>query len=241
MDGAIIVLIITIGIILGFAITGAVKGFVKMAVSLLSLILTVVLVWVVNPYVSDFIKNNTPLYTSIDEKCQEYMRLELAQKMTREENKTSGAQFDGEEGEKKLDNSWLNIVNDVVDATVIQAEEAMAGSIEELAKSLGARLADVILTIITFVITFILITLVLKLIFGALNIITRLPVIHTLNRTAGGILGAAFGIAVVWIAMLIAIVLFNTTVGVYVLKSVEDNGFMKILYDLNPLIMIFIR
>ena len=81
----------------------------------------------------------------------------------------------------------------------------------------------------------------LKLIFGALNIISHLPVIHTFNKTAGFLLGAIFGIIVVWIIMLLAIALFNTTLGAYIVRSIEENEFMKILYNLNPLIMIFIK
>lgn len=241
MDITIIVLLITIGIILAFAIAGCVKGFMKMAVSLLSLILTVILVWIVNPYVSDFLKSNTSLYTTIEENCQSYMNDKLSEDITGKDTQASGANYDNPKGGSSQDDSWVNIVNNVVDAAIDQAEDAMAESVTEMAKILGSKLADVILTVITFVVTFVLITLVLKFIFGALNIISRLPVIHTFNKTAGFLLGAGFGIIVVWIIMLLAIALFNTTIGAYIVKSVEENGFMSLLYRLNPLIMLFVK
>lgn len=62
-------LLIVVCVILFFCtIDGYRKGFVHVLISLLSIVLTIILVGVVNPYISDFLINKTPLYNSINER-----------------------------------------------------------------------------------------------------------------------------------------------------------------------------
>ena len=68
-----------------------------------------------------------------------------------------------------------------------------------------------------------------------------LPVIHTLNKTLGGLLGILEGIIVIWVIMLIAVAFFNTTFGYYILKAVGENDLFGKLYYANPLIWLFVR
>ncbi|MCD8397106.1 MAG: CvpA family protein [Lachnospiraceae bacterium] len=62
----IVVIIVTIALIL----SGFRAGFVRKLASMLSLVLSIALVSAILPYVTDFIKNNTPLYDYIVEQCE---------------------------------------------------------------------------------------------------------------------------------------------------------------------------
>ena len=58
-------------------IRGARKGFIRMVVSMVFLILVVILSSVINPYVSDFIKNHTGIYRTFTESCSEMIENRL--------------------------------------------------------------------------------------------------------------------------------------------------------------------
>ncbi|MCD7737007.1 MAG: CvpA family protein [Lachnospiraceae bacterium] len=63
--------IIIIAAVCLMAISGFRKGFVKKLASMLSLVLSVVLVSAVLPYVTDFIRESTPVYDYIVEQCEQ--------------------------------------------------------------------------------------------------------------------------------------------------------------------------
>lgn len=52
-------------------VNGYHKGFIRILISFLSLIVTLVVVWFVTPYVSDFLKDHTPLYGTVKENIAE--------------------------------------------------------------------------------------------------------------------------------------------------------------------------
>ena len=61
-----------------FAVTGYCKGFVRKLASLLSLVVSVALVSLCLPYVTDFLKNSTPVYDMIVKQCREVVEDQIA-------------------------------------------------------------------------------------------------------------------------------------------------------------------
>ena len=62
--------IIVLLVLLFFILNGYRRGFIKTFVSMVSLIVSIVLVSIATPYVTEFLKTQTPLYSMIEEKCQ---------------------------------------------------------------------------------------------------------------------------------------------------------------------------
>lgn len=62
--------IIVLLVLLFFILNGFRRGFIKTFVSMVSLIVSIVLVSIATPYVTEFLKTQTPLYSMIEEKCQ---------------------------------------------------------------------------------------------------------------------------------------------------------------------------
>lgn len=62
--------IIVLLVLLFFILNGFRRGFIKTFVSMVSLIVSIVLVSIATPYVTQFLKTQTPLYSMIEEKCQ---------------------------------------------------------------------------------------------------------------------------------------------------------------------------
>lgn len=61
--------IIVLLVLLFFILNGFRRGFIKTFVSMVSLIVSIVLVSIATPYVTEFFKTQTPLYSMIEEKC----------------------------------------------------------------------------------------------------------------------------------------------------------------------------
>lgn len=103
------------------------------------------------------------------------------------------------------------------------------------AQYVGAYLARVIINVVAFLITFIIVTLILRAIIFALDIVTELPVLGCLNRIAGAGLGIAIALVIVWVAFIILTLLYTTTVGHSVYTMIQNNTWLKLIYDYNPL------
>ena len=55
-------------------IKGYQKGFIRVAFSLVSFFLVIAFVTWAEPYISDYLENNTGIYTAIQEKCEEQLK-----------------------------------------------------------------------------------------------------------------------------------------------------------------------
>lgn len=66
-------------VILLFAAAGYRKGFVKKLAAMVSLLVSVVLVSALLPWITTFLKENTPVYTMIEEQCRTVMEKQIGE------------------------------------------------------------------------------------------------------------------------------------------------------------------
>lgn len=74
--------IIIIAVIVLLAVSGFRKGFVKKLAAMVSLVLSVVLVSALLPYITEFLKNDTPVYSYITEQCRNVIAEQAVRSMT---------------------------------------------------------------------------------------------------------------------------------------------------------------
>ena len=106
---------------------------------------------------------------------------------------------------------------------------------ETFAEYVGNFLAELILNILAFLGSFILITIVIRAIVFALDIVSNLPVLGALNRIAGGIVGLAGALVIVWTAFVVITLLYVTSVGKELYHMIETDVFLNALYQHNPI------
>ena len=89
-----ILLVIVILILFFFALRGYQKGFVRKLASMLSLVISIVLVSAALPYITTYIKVNTPIYTFLVLQCQKVIQTEVSSQLEggSEFNKTQSAE-----------------------------------------------------------------------------------------------------------------------------------------------------
>ncbi len=242
------VLIGVIAILVLNAYLGFRKGMVRIVLSLVALIATIFITMALTPVAGSFVKENTNWYSNL--KSATYKGMET--------NNTVGQAFDkiGENGQAQVlpgaDYSKLgfdNITGDVVDTLKlpdslknhIQANididsfttKGVSTAKDIVADFVSEQIASIIFNAIVFNVIFVIIYIVMQLIIRVADIVSRLPVLHQINKTGGLLLGLVKGLIVVWVFFMAITIFCDTELARTVFAYVNDNSFLAFLYNNN--------
>ena len=243
---------LVIVIFLLFMIRGYRRGLIKSLASVISLVASLALVSFVTPYVSQFLQEQTPVYTYVMEKCQESFTVTL------DEADEKTAESETEEGDVSLKKGNNNDTVGNVAGTI--SNQLQKNAIEELPlpsvlKNLLIRnntekiykdlavnsfndyvpkfMANLIMNIISFVVTWLIVASFIWLAVMTLDVIANLPIIHGINQMLGLVLGAGQALVIVWIAFLAITVFASTAIGKQLMEMIEKNVLLNQLYNGN--------
>lgn len=243
---------IVIVIFLLFMIRGYRRGLIKSLASVISLVASLALVSFVTPYVSQFLQEQTPVYTYVMERCQESFTVTL------DEADEKTAESESEEGDVSLKKGNNNDTVGNVAGTI--SSQLQKNAIEELPlpsvlKNLLIRnntekiykdlavnsfndyvpkfMANLIMNIISFVVTWLIVASFIWLAVMTLDVIANLPIIHGVNQMLGLVLGAGQALVIVWIAFLAITVFASTAIGKQLMEMIEKNVLLNQLYNGN--------
>lgn len=223
---------ITVLIFLVFACyTGYRRGLIREVVSLLCVFLSMAVVWFINPYVNQFIRENTSIYENVQESCRQFVE---------EKQDTSGSES-GASQESTIENMNLPGLLTSGLAQNNTAEVYQYLSVTTFSDYIAQYLARMAVNGISFLISFILATLLIRSITWMLDLVARLPVIKGVNKIAGAAFAVAKYILILWIVFLVLTVLCNTEIGEVCLKAVKQDTVLSWLYDQDVLIRIFMN
>ena len=290
------IIIIVLAVV--FAVTGYLKGFVRKLASLLSLVVSVTLVSVSLPYVTDFLKNSTPVYDAIVDQCREIAESQIAgvldsgsatdtaldayRNMGREEIKdlmrqegydssvidsltdeqleSYREQFIQQYAARYLsgDQSLGGQPDSVTQTELIEhlplpklfREQLLSNNTSEGYLKLGVSTfqdyivhfcATVILNVVSFLVAFILVQLALRMVIAALDILSQAPVLSTVNRVAGLLLGLLQLLFLLWIFFMAVSAASATEAGLYLMSMIQESRLLGYLYDSNLFMRIVLQ
>ena len=107
--------------------------------------------------------------------------------------------------------------------------------VKTFAEYVGEFLSKLIIHIVAFLCIFLLVTIVLRAIIFALDIVSELPVLGFFNRLAGGVVGAAGGLIIIWLFFVVITLLSVTAFGREIYQVIQENAILNMLYENNPL------
>ncbi|MDO4276648.1 MAG: CvpA family protein [Eubacteriales bacterium] len=221
--------IVTLGFLAFSCYMGFRRGFVREVVSTFFVVLSIVLVWFINPYVNDFIRENTPVYEKIQEGCQDLVETQIggAEGMghTEQNSMIDGLALPGFLKEGIMENNTAGVYRYLAADT--------------FAEYVAGYLALVAVNGLSFLVSFLLASIMIRIVTYALNLITCLPIIKGANKLAGALMGGVKCIIFIWIAFLVLTVLCNTEVGKAGLQMIEKDHFLNFLYEENIFVKIF--
>lgn len=252
-------LLICVGIIFFvFIIAGIARGFIKIAVSLTATIITIVLVIFLTPHVGNMLKKVTPIDKMVRRECTKAMTPSL------KDIDLSGVEIGGVDL-GGVDLSSLGLSDEDLQEALksveiprdLQTKAIEEASLPEIFKSgllannntemykelnaksfpdyVGAYLSKLIINIIAFLLTFLAVTIIVRIIMYAVGLIGELPILHGINRLAGGILGIGTALVVVWILFMVITLLYAAGIGTKCLDMVYDSKILTFLYESSPL------
>ena len=224
-------LLLVVGIILIVSIViGYMRGFLKIVASLAATIAIVVLVGFLTPYVSQAIRNVTPLEETMQRKCIDMLTPEGA---------------DSEEvlaGDLSRDNQ-ISLIEESRLPKMFQEmllsnnnnEVYEALGVTTFAEYVGTYFAKVISDIAAFLVTLLIVTIIVRTALCIIGIIGKLPVIGGMNRIAGGVIGIGTGLIIVWVLFLVITVFYDNSVSRACMEDIANNKILQVLYDSNLL------
>ena len=217
-------------VLLAFSmVDGYRHGFVKEVVSALLVLISVALVWLINPYVNQFIRENTSVYEKIQTASGSFV-----------DSLADGKETMDEEEQKELISSMD--IPDLLQKGITENNTALVYqylAVNTFAGYISGYLANVAVNCLSF--------------FGVIHtflnpdpcagvcmdLLARLPVIRGINKIAGAVVGGMKCIVFVWVGMLVLTILCNTEIGQKGLGLIRGDTVLDFLYDKNIFIRIF--
>ena len=217
--------IILIAIILFCAINGMIKGFVKTLFGLSSTIVALVLTLIISPQVSGLIINNTSFDQMIGEKTVELLKIENLmgdQDTELEEVIISGA--------INLPGNILRFLEKNNTPEINEKLEANG-----LGDYISGSIATMAVNAFVFVIVFLIVSLILNAVVIVLDILTRLPIVKSMNKLGGFSVGLVVGILIVWVTTMSLSFIISIQATETLSELIESSIFTKLFYYNNPI------
>ena len=208
---------VTVFVVVMIAI-GMKRGLVKTAFSFGSIFIALILVNILTPVAKEVIKN-TPVYDSINQNIA-----------TSTENMTET----GINNQEKIINE-LPLPNGLKESLTKNNNQSSYDSlaVNTFKEYVVAYLTDVVLNAVVYILLFMVISILMKTLVEVLNIVTKLPVIHTFNMAGGALIGFAQAILIIWLLCMVVTIFSSTSWGQTVCKAIADNGVLSMIYDNN--------
>ncbi|PKM54053.1 MAG: hypothetical protein CVU98_13630 [Firmicutes bacterium HGW-Firmicutes-3] len=217
--------IILIAIILFCAINGMIKGFVKTLFGLSSTIVALVLTLIISPQVSGLIINNTSFDQMIGEKTIELLKIESLmgdQETELDEVIVSGAINLPGNILRFLEKNNTPEINDKLEA-------------DGLGDYISGSIATMAVNAFVFVIVFLIVSLLLNAVVIVLDILTRLPIVKSMNKLGGFSVGLVIGVLIVWVTTMSLSFIISIQATETLSELIESSIFTKLFYYNNPI------
>ena len=199
---------------------GMKKGLIKMVYSVGILVAGVILSMILNPFVSTLLHNNNSIYQFVYQAVEENVALEGKIKTLHQETNAIDALPLPELIRQKLkENNNAEIY------------EAMA--VTSFKTYVYKYITNMILNGISYISVYIIITVLLFVIAGALDLISKLPVLKEVNQLAGGAVGLIGGLLIFWVFCTILAVFSNAQWAQKLYEMINESAILSGLYNGN--------
>ena len=216
-------LIVVLAILVVNCLIGMKVGFIKTVFSLCSMIIAVILTIWLSPYVNNFMRGNEKIYDGISSKVEKMLPFSAEEAATGDQNSL----IEGLALPQSIKNSLIE--NNKVDVY----KELAISSFKDYVSN---YLTGVIINAMAFIITFVIILIILWVISISLDIISKLPLLKQINKTAGLLAGLVHGLVLVWIFFILLTVFGSTELGQKAMQTIGESQILSFIYNNNYLL-----
>ena len=231
MNSAMLMVLVFIFLVVMF-LTGYEKGIIKIALALISVMISLLVVSGLTPLATKVVKT-TSMYDNIYKKVDTSVKKQLGY------SEYGSQGILGVEEQKRvinIDNMPEFVSRQLEEnSALFQKDMTFVNIIGEFSRSL----TDIIVSAIVYVVLFVLINIALRVVTNVLNLVSRLPILNTMNRIIGGALGLAEGLIILWLVCLVIMSLQGTGMVDQAIGLINGNKLLKSIYDNNLLVSMF--
>lgn len=224
-------------IIAAFIFRGYKKGFIVTVLTLVSMFVAILVTQIVSPIVSGALIRNETVMETMTEQISSLSSLWASPDEDIDETETILDDTDMSEEEKtEISNLHLpaNIKDKLGDNEMW--EEYKQEGINNIKEYVSRFLAITIINSLSYVVVFLIVITILKILIHTLDIISKLPVLKSINKYVGAALGLAEGVIVIWILCIISTLFASTPLGIYLFDEINNSPFLSYIYNNNLLI-----
>lgn len=201
------------------------RGFLRIVITFIGTIFIIVLVKSMSPYVSDYFMNNTKAYEKVQDKITEkFAEANQRYDNTIPENQSKTiSSYDIPEVLK--DNLIINNTKEVYQGLLVSIFE----------EYVSAYLAKTAIKAMAFVVLFVVFYIVFKILLVVVDVISKIPIIKGINKSAGACLGLIESLIIVWLFFFIVVMFIGEDSGSKLLSMIAQSRFLSILFNNNVL------
>ncbi len=215
--------IVVLVILAGYALNGHRRGFIRTVFTLFSTIIALILTSWVSPVISKELQKNEKVMGFVTEKVEKVITFsEVGNKITDQVNFINKLPMPAIMKHTLIENNTKDVYT------------AMA--VDNFKDYISNSVARIIINAVVFLVIVLFITIGLALLCETLDIISKLPLINGLNKTAGLLAGLLHGIVVVWIGCIFLTILSSTQWGESIFELINSSAFLSTVYNNNLLL-----
>lgn len=225
MNWLLLIVILCIAI---FCYRGWSLGIIKSIFLICSTILALVITSICNPIVSNMLCSNEKLISTVSETVSQTMGIEKGDN-TKIELKTK------KEQNKKIEQLPLsnNIKKQLMKNNTKKIyHNLLANTFEEY---VCRYIAVMIIRGLSFVLLYIVVRIGIFILAKMMDIISKLPVIKQMDKTAGLVLGGLQSILIIWIGCIVLMLFSGTAIGKEIYRCINGSVILTFIYDNNIL------
>lgn len=205
------------------------RGFVKTFFSMIFLILVIICTVSLTPYVQKALSENETVSEWTEEQCRNYI------------DSKADADSSGNGTQDAAAYAWLSIIPlpDNLKENLAQGNEEIIRLLlqsDTVRSYLSEKMAAAAIGVAAFLLTLILSAIVLAVIGAILNRIANLPVLGTVNRILGLLLGICKCFLITWIIFAVIGLFPSTPAGAELLSQIKGSLLLKPMYENNLLV-----
>ncbi|MDD3173860.1 MAG: CvpA family protein [Herbinix sp.] len=216
-------LIVVLAILVVNSLIGMKVGMIKTIFSLFSMVIALGLTIWISPHVNDFMRGNDKLCNYISTKVEKVLPL-IEEKADKNDQVSL---IEGLSLPQSLKNSLIENNN---------AEVYKELSVNGFNGYISSYLMGIIINALAFSVTFITILILLWVISIALDIISMLPLLKQINKTAGLLAGLVHGLVVVWLFFIVLTVFQSSELGQKAMAMISEDQILSLIYNNNFLL-----
>lgn len=218
---------------------GSKRGFFKSVLSLLAVVLAMFFTYYTSPKVAAYICNETDIKDVITERVEQTLANTLLEGGASSEESQSDDADSMESRSQQTDmlqQSGLPTYLQQVLGENSNAEFYRALGADTFVHYMAGYISTVIINILAYLVTYIALWLLLRIMANALGLVSRLPILHGLNRVGGAIFGFGKGLLIVTLVFLLITMFGQIPLGSTLFSQIETSPLLQWFYENNPLI-----